>query len=376
MTRLFRRLLLAIVLASFPTVVFSQEEVAPLIVEGPRPSITLFTNWQKIELAYTVRYMKGYKPLLDNMKPGNMSFSPLEPDPEFADRLDVRNERQFGDEFYFDVVYHLRHIGEKKGELEIPGQKFPYILPQAGKEDAELRVENFPTKPFLLNYGTVLTSDADDIKDNIDFGSFSKQALVWKVSGGIVFFAGSLLTLIAVFSRPKLVVPVAGEASGAAGAGAGSSVVNPDAVYKALWDGATSLKLLLDPKDRDRLKTELGAVCNNSRTLLRLYAPNINPGDVCDEMFSAVRKLEFVWERERLVRLVSGLRDFENILYGFDFGVGTQLSASTIAEFGDVIRDLDPRNVAKKQRMYRWKNKLSKPFGHLRFKKWRLPWKS
>mgnify|MGYP001605672451 FL=1 len=358
MDKLFRWVLLASIFAVLSSSAFGQE-VSPMIVEGPRYSKTAFNNWEKIELTYAVRYMKGYEPLIDDMKPGNMMFGVLELDPEFAEKVDIRNPRIFGNEYYFDITYHLRYISEKKEELEIPGQKFPYIRIQAGKEKTELMVEFFSTSKFYLSYQPVTTSDADDIKDNIDFGSFSKQALLWKVSGGAVFFGGILLTLIAVFSKPVLVVQMGGK-SVKSTESVETEAVDPHLVSRALVEGTAKVKILLKSVDSVGLKTELGAVCNNARILFRIYAPDINPGAVYDEMTLAIQGLEPVWERERLTRLISSLKYFENFLYKPDV-IDTELPTLTlyVNELYTTATDLDPRIVSRQQLLFRWKRRLT-----------------
>src|SRR3989344_6628559 len=75
-------MLTLIVLILSPPDLFGQQDVlSPFRVEGPRISRTAFTNWDKIELVYTLGYYDGYEPMYEDLRPDNMHFSPLEMDP-------------------------------------------------------------------------------------------------------------------------------------------------------------------------------------------------------------------------------------------------------------------------------------------------------
>ncbi len=366
MRRFLVRLLLASALAALPKLTFGQE-VAAFIVEGPRISRTAFTNWENIELTYIVRYMKGYEPLLDDMKPRNMVFGPLELDPEFADNIDVRNKRSSGNESYFDVVYHLRYIKEKKEELEIPGQKFSYIELQAGKERTELPAKHFETQKFLLAYRTVLTRDADDIKDPIDFGSFSGPALRWKVASGVVLFFGLIFSLL-IFRKPVVVVHIG--AAHMEGTVLASQIKLED-VYRNLENGVRKIQGMSasDPA----IRSELGAVCNNARLLIRLYMPHIGAGATNAEIASKLKEIQVPWVAERLIALATCLKTSEDFLYHSHSEAETV--AIPILAFGNfwmVVQELHPYRVHLHTLWFRVKETVAGPF---RRRGW-WPWKS
>src|SRR3989338_7436682 len=82
----------------------------PVIVDQPLVLITVFTNWQEIQLTYTIRWLDGYEPLFDEAKPENMSFGEFELDPIRGHKLERRNRRKYKKENYEDLVYYLRYI--------------------------------------------------------------------------------------------------------------------------------------------------------------------------------------------------------------------------------------------------------------------------
>ncbi len=366
MRRLFLRLLLASALAALPKTTFGQE-VSPLIVEGPRISKTVFTNWQNIELTYIVRYMKGYEPLLDDMKPRNMFFGPLELDPEFADNLDIRNKRSSGGESYFDVVYHLRYIKEKKEELEIPGQKFSYIQLQAGKEITELSAEHFETQKFLLAYKTVLTSNADDIKDPIDFGSFSGPAWRWKVASGGVLVFGLIFSLL-IFRKPVVVVHIgAAHTQGTALA----SQIKIEDVYRNIENGFRKIQILTTSDLA--MRSELGEICNNAKLLIRLYVPHIGAGATNAEIISEMKVIQVPWVAERLTMLSLSLKAADDFLYNVDSVAGEDetLLKPALKNFWMVVQELHPYRVYLHTLWFRVKETVVGPF---RRRGW-WPWK-
>src|SRR3989338_772061 len=84
-----------------------QEEM-PVIVDPPRVSMTVFTNWQEIKLTYTIRWLDGYELLYEMSEPENMSFGEFELDPIKGHELERQNRRRYKKENYEDLVYYLR----------------------------------------------------------------------------------------------------------------------------------------------------------------------------------------------------------------------------------------------------------------------------
>ncbi len=180
----------------------AQEEM-PLIVDPPQVSMTAFTNWQEIQLTYTVRWLDGYRPLFDLAKPENMSFSPFELDPIKGYKLELLNQRKYKNENYVDLTYHLRHIGEKKGDIVISEQAFTYVREEPGKTLENLETKEFKAAGVQLRYDSVLTKNADDIMDRIDFGSFKKQVnlLNYLMATLALMFAATICLL---FRKPAV----------------------------------------------------------------------------------------------------------------------------------------------------------------------------
>lgn len=318
-----------------------------LIVEGPRISRTAFTNWEKIELAYTVRWLDGYEPVLNDLMPQAMSFGALELDPEFAEKLDIRNERKFEEENFFDIVHHLRYMGEKKGELIIPGPRFSYKRVQS--EDAQ--VQYFPTPEFVLAYGTVLTSDADDIKEEFDLGSYQRTAMLWWGFAGIIILGGIIGSFALVFFRP-VPAPLAENVAGAS--------IPPAA------DKRTDLSKVFSELGANIAKNNLGAVCNGLADVIRVYAPGINPGMTSKDMTAAILSIPYEWERNQLLRVQQALLDIENHLFvgGDDTNGKVKYHMFHLTA---TIRGLRPWLVYWHRLLFRLTRKVRRPFAFVIF---------
>lgn len=360
--KLFEGLILAIALAATPPTTFGQE-VSPFIVEGPAISRTSFTNWERIELTYTVRYLNGYKPALESMKTGSMNFGVLEPDPAFGDELEVRNQRSLGEEHYFDIVYHLRYIAEKKDEIIIPGQKFPYLQLSAGKNEAELIAKYFVTAEFKLAYRTVLTSDADDIKDQIDFGSFTASAWHWKLSAGIVLVGGLFLAAVLVFRKPVLVMAEEGAASGE-DVTSPVAATDPLELLRLLEEKVAKAKEQIRGENPDwaGIRSALGAICDDLRAILLVMVPGVSSGTINGDVAVAAAKMQPIWIGQHLFSLTTTLKELEKFLYqsdnpsaGNDSGVSIFLDSAM-----EAAHDLRPWKIYWHQFWFGMKQRLSR----------------
>ena len=318
----------------------SQDCLSCLIVEGPRISRTAFTNWEKIELAYTVRWLDGYEPVLNDLRPQAMSFGVLELDPEFAEESDIRNERKFGDENFFDIVYHLRYMGEKKGELIIPGPKFPYRRIQSG----DSQIKYFATREFTLAYNTVLTKDADDIKEEFDLGSYQKTAMLWRGFAGVIVLVGIIGSFVLVFFRP-VPSPLA------------ENIAGPGASPVA--DKGTDLSKVFSELEVNIAKGNLGAVCNGLSDVIRAYAPGIKPGMTSKDMTAAILSISHEWERNQLLSAQQVLLDIENHLFtGGDVNDKVKYHMSHLTA---VIRGLKPGPMYWHRLLFHLTRKVRRP---------------
>ena len=331
-----------------PARLSGQEVFLPLLVEGPRISRTAFTNWESIELSYTVRWADGYEPILAELKPQAMSFGILELDPEFSEESDIRNKRRsdVDKENYFDITYHLRYMGEKKGEISIAGPKFAY-RDLLSKESA---VQYFPTQEFKLAYGTVLTSDADDIKEEFDLGSYQNKAMLWKVSAGIIILVGIIGSFVLVFFKP-VPVPLA---AGVAGANA-----------PQVTDKAIDLAQVISGLEVNIAKGNIGAVCNGLADVIRAYAPGIKQGMTSKDMTTSILSIPHEWERKRLLRVHAALCNIEDHLFvGGDDANGKVKYRMT--HLAATVHELRPWSVYWHRRLFNLKQKLAKPLSPLK----------
>lgn len=347
---------LFLVLAIFaPAHLSGQEVYLPLLIEGPRISRTAFTNWEIIELTYTVRWMDGYEPIRDQLKPEEMknagNFGILELNPKFSEEADIKNERKFEKENYFDITYHLRYMGEKKGEIPIAGTKFPYREIKLG----DSQTQYFETQGFNLAYGTVLTSDANDIKEEFDLGSYQTKATLWMVSAGIVVLVGIIGSFVLVFFRPVL-TPLALDATGA-------SV--PQIIEKRV-----DLAKVISELQTNIAKGNLGLVCNGLSDVIRVYVSGVKPGMTSKDMTALVLSIPHKWERNRLLRVHTALCDIEDHLFvgGDDVSGKVKYHMSHLAA---TIQALSPWSVYWHRQMFVWKNKFSRPFTYLKRFNWR-----
>lgn len=346
MNRMAARILFSALAVFAPVLLSGQDVFLPLMVEGPRISRTAFTNWERIELTYTVRWADGYEPIWDDLKPRAMSFGILELDPEFAEESDIRNERKFEKENFVDIVYRLRYMGEKKGEIPIAGPKFAYRLAQSG----DSQVLYFATPGFILSYGTVLTTDAEDIKEEFDLGSYQGKAMLWKVLAGITILVGVIGSFVLVFFRP-VPAPLALDA-------AGTSV--PRIIEKKV-----DLAKVISELEANIAKGNVGAVCNGLSDLVRAYVPGIKPGMTSKDMTAPVLSIPHEWERNRLIRVHVALHDIEDNLFGGGDAVNGKVKYH-MAHLAATVRELRPWSVYWHRRLFDLKGKLAKPFSSLK----------
>lgn len=339
MSRTALRYLLAF-LAMLVPIGAPAQELSPMIVEGPRISRTAFTNWESIELAYTVRWLDGYEPVRSDLTPQSMNFGMMELDQDFADESDIRNERKFESENFFDIVYHLRYMGEKKGEIIVPGQRFPYRSLTAG----DSQVHYFQTPEFKLKYDTVLTSGADDIKEELDLGSYQETATLWKLSALAVILAGVAGGFVLVLFGARATA-LSGKEETAAVAETAEKVLEPASIIRGLQDGIA--------------KKNMPAVCNGLTDLIRAYVPDIGPGTTSKDMVALIQKVPHAWERHRLLLVYQVLRDIEEYLFALG---GTEYPAPALKGLDVTVRELAPASVYWRRRLFNLKRRVVRPF--------------
>ncbi len=301
-------LFLSLSFAGLELAVNAQEEY-PVIVRAPSVSVTVFTNWQRIKLTYTVGYMDGYQVLLDGpqgVQPESMSFG-LELDPEKGTKLEVTNRRKFKDENYFDLVYYLRYIDEKKGDLIIPEQAFRYVKEEPGKPLEGREVYTFKSPPTILRYDSVLTKGADDIIDTIDFGSFQKEERFWKNTVAIQI-AFTLWLLFLLFRQPAKFRAVGLKSKD------GKAVDESDDQAEQRLMPREALKLFM-LKLQEKKGLNHAKLANGLKQLLIAYVPEILNSDTPKEIQAKILAMEYVREKTALYKLMNELVYLNSALY-------------------------------------------------------------
>jgi len=181
-------------------------DTMPFIVDDPFVvSRTAFVTGEEIEVVYPIRYLEGYEFLREKASPNSMSFYPFE-----VVGFRVDREYKQGNENFIDLIYVLHHIGEKKGPIKVPAQIFYYVKKEPGKSIQELKVEQFESKEVVLSYVTTLTEDADDIRDEIDFGKFKNKAYLLIAIAIVIPALFVFLAFYVLFRRPEVRVISAG----------------------------------------------------------------------------------------------------------------------------------------------------------------------
>lgn len=353
MDRVAARILFSALAIFAPVQLLGQEVLLEFFVQGPQVSRTAFTNWESVKLTYTIRYVDNYEPVWDELKPQAMNFGILELDPEFAEETDIKNKRKFEKENFFDVTYHLRYMGEKKGEIIVPSQKFAYInLSVKGSEPP-----TFSTQEFKLVYGTVLTSDAEDIKEELDLGSYQGKAMFWKMLGGAIVLFGVIGSFLLVFFKPVPAPSAAVAAVASTSSLADKVVIDPARVIKELEDHIAV--------------GDVSAVCNGLSDILRIYVSGIKPGMTSKEMAALIPLVSHEWERNQLFKVHAAFCDIENHLFiGGDVASG--MIGYHMVQLPAVVRSLRPWPMYWRRRLFGLKARLTGPFSSLK-KIWRKP---
>ncbi len=306
----------------FARALLAQEEELPFFVDPPKVSITAITTWQEITLTYTLHWLDGYRPQFDDAKPENMSFSPFELDPARGYKLEKQNQHKYKNENYVDLVYHLRLLNEKKGETPIPEQVFKYIKegPGGSVENSEVKDFKVPVIPAIgPRYDSLLTKGADDIMDNIDFGSFKKQEQTWKGLAIIPLVLFGISTLI-LFRRRKVLVSrkkvkMSGKTLKQTGENYQERHSPKEALKlfnKNLGQLLTNTLLVPNPAPPLELLTKLH---EELRQLLVSYVPGVLDSDTPRQIGSKIAKIESGDLRDNLRVLNDCLVGYDDLLY-------------------------------------------------------------
>ncbi|MBI2669930.1 MAG: hypothetical protein HYX20_02215 [Candidatus Yanofskybacteria bacterium] len=320
----------------------AQEEM-PVIIDQPISNRTVFTNWEEIKLTYTVRWLDGYKPLFEMAEPEDMSFGDhFELDPVKGRKLIKINERKYKKENYADLVYYLRYIDEKKGEVEISEQTFHYIKQEPGRSDEGAEAKEVKAPGIILRYDSVLTKGADDIMDRVDFGSFRGQENLWKgLIGGLALLTSMILFWL--FRKPAIY----------AARKTGKTKTTGQAIHeqeeqlapkyariflsnKLFWLQAG----LAENSDNQILRETRAAICNELRKFFLLYIPDLRRGEFTYEEIKG--KISLISEergRELLVILTNWLEYHENILHHEENKSGLTNEIITMRKYVDDLDD-------------------------------------
>lgn len=342
---------------------------SPLIVSSSRPLVKTFTNWTLVKIVYTISYLNDYDFLEEEAKPENMSFSPFELDPVLGKKQIIKNRRTVGKQISLDLIYYLRHIGEKKGELIIPEQAFRYVKLVPGKSKVGLEVLETRSEPISMRYDSVLTKDADDIMDEIDFGSFQQEARIWKygaVTGFLVSLAGALLLIYRNPFRRKT-------ADGVVEPGREAT---PEEERRLVpWEALKLFNKRLDKiklsvlDNRDGQSGHRAELRNELRNLLSAYVPRLLASDTIAEIKAKIVTMESGKISETLGYLTNWLEYNDDILYGLKAGGGIDADISSVKNVACNLkwRKIKLSNlIAKKNRL---KSRIAKSWVAVIFKK-------
>lgn len=288
----------------------SAQDEFPVLVMSARSSVTVFTNWQLIELTYTVGYLDGYMLMYDGKAdPQSMSFG-LELDPDLGTKLIRRNQRRYKNENYVDLVYYVRHTGEQKGEVVIPEQVFHYYKEEPGKSREGQEVYETKSLPIRLRYDSVLTKDADDIIDRIDFGSFKRQEQLWKRSVfGLILIM--LLVLFWLFRKPVVVRGVSVHVLQPQVGNLAEHLEERLLPKEALVVFMQTVKEMQNNLAEDRIVQS--RLANGLRGLLVAFVPDILPSDTPHEISRKVLNLSA--GSSPLNELADALISLDGVLY-------------------------------------------------------------
>lgn len=362
-------------LMGFEFKLMAQDEY-PVIVHQPTVSVTVFTDWQLIKVTYTVDYLEGYKLLLREAEPDNMAFGLFEPDPVLGRKLIVRNQRQREQPeydnsktkpkpktaYYMDLVYYLRHVGEKKGDILIPEQIFSYIKEAPGKSDELIEQKKIKAPGALLRYDSVLTKDADDIIDRIDFSSFKKREILWKywITGGgfVVTWLAALFLLFKGPSMKKLALKNLKMASR-------NSKILPDPetqpeILEAFLQKISRLKPQTGNWQEWDSRSARASFCDELRAMLLAFVPGALASDTQSELKIRIAAIEDGKPKETLITLANWLEHEDGILYGPEAG-GLPSDIDSVA---NIVRNgLMPQKksavlLAKLAEIKKWASKL------------------
>lgn len=301
---------------------WSQDEY-PVVVGIPKTSVTVFTNYQLIELTYTVGYLDGYQPLFEQ----SLKMSPktkLEIDSSRGSQPARHHKRKYKNENYEDLTYYLRYIGEKKEDISIPEQIFHYVKTPSGQTVKGQDIYDVKAPGVALRYDSVLTKEADDIMDVVDFGSFKELESNWKMAAVFLnLLVGAAILLLfcrpAVIGRMALPLKVKKGAKVAVGqTGAEERLAPKEALEFFLKRMKTIFVVYADYRDETsasgRARVQLA---KELRRLITAYALNILDSDTPKEIHAKVIKMEGAARvKNALVPLAAQLVYLDLALYG------------------------------------------------------------
>ena len=324
MSLTIKKKMLILLCVLFARSLLAQEEM-PVIVDQPQTAETVFTNWKPIELIYTVRWLDGYEILWDNAEPENMSFGQFQLDPVRGYKLEKRNQRKYKEENYVDLVYHLRHVGEKKGDAPIPEQIFYYVKTEPGKSLANLERREVKVAGRLLRYDSTLPKDATDIMDQIDFGSYKQEGYLWKgLAVGLVMIYGA--TLYFVFRKPsaiaarklkQLQTKITDRESGDS-----EERLIPKEALKVFDNQLASLQVALTSNSVG-IRQASATTYNEIHRLLLSLEPEFSSSDSISEMRAKLGRLPKNRFRQLLVDFLNRMEIYDRNLYGHvDYDAG------------------------------------------------------
>ena len=212
----------------------------------------------------------------------------------------------------------------------------------------------------------MLTSEADDIIDRLDFGDFSRQAFWWKGAALGGFFLSTLVVWLLVFryqpkkkvseeslAKLKSNVPTASEAG----------VLTPKEARKELFKVLSNLELSgeefenpgVDSPKRKKLETDL---YNAWRRFILSHVSVVSCADTTQEMVTKIINLKSSFVTDLYLSFVHRLSIFEKKLYeGMPFWNSHTRLADEAAYFKSEIKGLNWPRIWRNQVLHKWRSR-------------------
>ena len=125
-------------------------------------------------------------------------------------------------------------------------------------------------------------------------------------------------------------------------------------------------------------KGEMGPVCNGIKDMFRVYMPLLGPGATNSDAKEAIAGVAHEWERKRFAEVLIMLERVEEVLFRHPDDLEGHKGAlqPTLNRLAFIVRELGPRQVYWRRRLFNLKRRATKPLIYLKsVRRWRKPWR-